>query len=72
MDIRKISVGADYKNNAMHYIVGQPVIGGRYTISAIVQSTEGYHIWITDDSETLLWKFFSAAMPVSVEFNINF
>ena len=26
--IRKISVGADYKNDAMHYSVGQEVYGG--------------------------------------------
>ena len=26
MDIRKISVGPDYKNGAMHYIVGQKVL----------------------------------------------
>ena len=26
--IRKISVGQDYKNEAMHYAVGQEVYGG--------------------------------------------
>ena len=26
--IRKISIGADYKNEAMHYSVGQQVYGG--------------------------------------------
>jgi len=26
MDVRKISIGADYKN-AMHYVVGQKVLG---------------------------------------------
>ena len=26
--IRKISIGADYKNEAMHYSVGQSVYGG--------------------------------------------
>ena len=26
--IRKISVGKDYKNDAMHYAVGQEVYGG--------------------------------------------
>ena len=26
--IRKISIGADYKNDAMHYSVGQEVYGG--------------------------------------------
>ena len=26
--IRKISIGADYKNEAMHYSIGQTVYGG--------------------------------------------
>ena len=26
--IRKISIGSDYKNDAMHYAVGQSVYGG--------------------------------------------
>lgn len=26
--IRKISIGADYKNEAMHYAIGQQVYGG--------------------------------------------
>ena len=26
--IRKISIGSDYKNDAMHYSVGQEVYGG--------------------------------------------
>jgi len=29
MDIRKISIGPDYKSGAMHYIVGQPVLNGK-------------------------------------------
>ena len=27
--IRKISIGSDYKNDAMHYSVGQQVYGGQ-------------------------------------------
>ena len=27
MDIRKISIGPNYKSDAMHYIVGQHVLG---------------------------------------------
>ena len=27
-NIRKISIGSDYKNDAMHYSVGQQVYGG--------------------------------------------
>ena len=33
--IRKISIGADYKNDAMHYALGQQVYGG-HTISHIL------------------------------------
>ena len=35
MDIRKISIGPDYKSGAMHYIVGQSVLGSAYTIHLI-------------------------------------
>ena len=46
MDIRKISIGADYKSGAMHYIVGQDVLGGSHTIH-LIQAVEGsYKIWI--------------------------
>ena len=36
--IRKISVGKDYKNDAMHYAVGQEVYGG-HTICDIIEET---------------------------------
>jgi hypothetical protein len=35
MDIRKISIGPNYKSDAMHYIVGQEVLGGKYFIHLI-------------------------------------
>lgn len=38
VDIRKISVGADYKNNAMHYLIGQPVLDKTYNICHISSS----------------------------------
>jgi len=72
MDIRKISIGADYKSGAMHYIVGQEVLGGKYAIHLIQQETESYKIWIIKDEEVLLWKEFKCTMPVSLEYNINF
>ena len=34
-DIRKISIGPDYKSGAMHYIVGQKVLGDSYEIRHI-------------------------------------
>ena len=39
--IRKISIGQDYKNEAMHYSVGQEVYGG-HTICDIIE--EDNHI----------------------------
>ena len=72
MDIRKISVGANYKD-AMHYIVGQPVIGGEYEIHLIkfYDDIDSYRIWISKGEEVVLWKEFKD-MPISIEYNINF
>ena len=49
MDIRKISIGADYKSGAMHYIVGQDVLGGTYKIHLIQQDNTSYKIWIINE-----------------------
>lgn len=72
MDIRKISVGADYKSGAMHYIVGQEVLGGNHKIHLIQQENQSFKIWIIKGEEVLLWKEFKTTMPVSLEYNINF
>lgn len=74
MDIRKISVGPDYMSGAMHYLVGQDVLGGKYTIHLIkyYEDTESFRIWIEKDDEVVLWKEFNRVMPVSIEYNINF
>jgi hypothetical protein len=39
--IRKISVGKDYKNDAMHYAVGQEVYGG-HTICDIIEEDDKF------------------------------
>jgi len=74
MDIRKISIGADYKSGAMHYIVGQEVLGGKYVIHLIQQdkSSGDIKIWVESNNEVVLWKQFNANMPFSIEYNINF
>tara|TARA_R100001224_G_scaffold61560_1_gene36756 strand:- start:85 stop:309 length:225 start_codon:yes stop_codon:yes gene_type:complete len=74
MDIRKISIGADYKSGAMHYIIGQDVLGGKYQIHLIQHDhkVDSYKIWIIQDEEILLWKEFKNTLPISLEFNINF
>ena len=74
MDIRKISIGPNYKSDAMHYIIGQDVLGGKYYIHLIqyVERSDSVKIWIKREGEILLWKEFNSNMPVSIEYNINF
>ncbi len=72
MDIRKISVGPDYKSGAMHYIVGQSVLNGEYKIHLIKLSNGELTIWIEREEEIILWKSFTSTMPISIEYNINF
>jgi ribosomal protein S4E len=73
-DIRKISVGAEYKN-AMHYIVGQKVLGETGEIYHIKhnQDSDSLLVYIINEkNEVLLWKEFRSSVPVSIEFNINY
>jgi hypothetical protein len=74
MDIRKISIGPDYKSGAMHYIVGQEVLGSSYRIHLIKLDTNtmSIKIWIEKNDEILLWKEFTDTVPISIEYNINF
>ena len=45
--IRKISIGSDYKNDAMHYSVGQEVYGGHKIAYIIFEDTDSsYNIFI--------------------------
>jgi hypothetical protein len=71
--IRKISIGSDYKNGAMHYIVGQDVLNGTHKIHHIGRdnATGNLEIWIERDDEVKKWKSFEN-MPVSTENNIDF
>lgn len=73
MDIRKISIGPNYKSDAMHYIVGQEVLNGSYTIHLIKYDTvrDSIKIWIERNDEILLWKEFTSTIPISIEYNIN-
>ena len=74
MQIRKISIGTDYKSGSMHYIVGQEILGGNYTIFLIEYDVdqESYIIFIKKKDEIIPWKSFNKNVPVCVEFNINF
>ena len=73
MDIRKISVGPDYKGGAMHYIVGQSVLSDTNEIHLIRQNDNSISIYIINKKgEIVLWKEFNSAMPISIEYNIHF
>jgi hypothetical protein len=75
MDIRKISVGPDYKGNAMHYIVNQDVLGGTHKVRHIKFEAETGEIKIyiiNDKDEVMLWKSFNHNMPISIEYNIEY
>jgi hypothetical protein len=74
MDIRKISIGPDYKGSAMHYIVGQRVLGDTNEIHLIKfdELKNSFKIFIINDKEeVVLWKEFNATIPVAIEYNIN-
>lgn len=69
--IRKISIGKDYKNEAMHYSVGQEVYGG-HTICDIIEEDEKFSIYIMKKEEILPWKDFNKNMGISVEYNLKY
>jgi hypothetical protein len=75
MDIRKISIGPDYKSSAIHYIVGQKVLGDSNEIHLIKRDNTNSSIKvyiINKKGEIVLWKEFNQAIPISIEYNINF
>jgi hypothetical protein len=74
VDIRKISIGPDFKSGAMHYIVGQEILNASHKIHLIQRDpkTLAIKVWIQREDEVLLWKEFNSNMPISIEFNINF
>ena len=74
-DIRKISVGPDYRAGAMHYIVGQVVLGDSCQVHKILRTKNetGFRVYVINKKEeVILWKEFNVSMPISIEFNIDF
>ena len=60
-NIRKISIGSDYKNDAMHYAVGQQVYGGHEIAYIILDEQDNsYNIYIKKNNEVLPWKKFNS------------
>jgi hypothetical protein len=69
--IRKISIGTNYKNDAMHYSVGQEVYGG-HSIVNIIEDEDKYSVYIEKNNEVLPWKEFNKNMAIAVEFDIQY
>lgn len=71
--IRKISVGVDYKNEAMHYSVGQQVYGGHEIAYILVDDEDSsYNVYIRKEDEVMPWKKFNHNMAVSVEYDLEY
>ena len=60
MEIRKISIGPDYKSGAIHYIKRDHISS---SIKIYIINKKG---------EIVLWKEFNQTIPTSIEFNIDF
>ena len=69
--IRKITIGKDYKIDAMHYSVGQEVYGG-HTICDIIEEDDKYSIYIRKEDLVIPWKDFNKNMAISVEYNLEY
>ena len=80
-DIRKISVGREYPDGAIHYQVGKTIRLQQtpFEISTIrvnkkIKEEEGrttYDIFIKNEEGTVLWKNVDG-LPVMIENNVNF
>lgn len=72
-NIRKISIGSDYKNDAMHYSIGQQVYGGHEISNILFDDTDNsYNIYIKKQNEVLPWKKFNQNMAISVEYDLEY
>mgnify|MGYP003135115282 FL=1 len=69
--IRKISIGKDYKNEAMHYSVDQEVYGG-HVIDCIVEEDDKFSVFIKKGDDVLPWKDFNKNMAIAVEYNLEY
>ena len=69
--IRKISVGKNYKTDAMHYAVGQEVYGG-HILCDILEDESKFSIFIKKNNDVLPWKDFNKNMAISVEYNLEY
>ena len=71
--IRKISIGSDYKNEAMHYSLKQQVYGGHEICYILFDENDNsYNIHIKKNNEVLPWKKFNSNMAISVEYDLEY
>ena len=71
--IRKISIGTDYKNEAMHYSVGHQVYGGHCICDILFDNKDNsYIIFIKKENEVIPWKKFNSNMAISIEYNLEY
>lgn len=71
--IRKISIGSDYKENAMHYSVHQEVYGGHKISHILFEEVDNsYNIFIKKSDEVMPWKKFNSNMAISVEYDLEY
>ena len=70
MDIRKISIGPDYKNGAMHYLVGQKILGDSNEIHLIKhdESINCILIYIINENLNPIYLFRKSTLQSNVEF----
>jgi len=71
--IRKISIGSDYKNEAMHYSIGQQVYGGHEIINIYLNIIDAsYTIYIKKGDEVMPWKNFNSNMAIAIEYDLEY
>jgi len=68
--IRKISIGKDYKNDAMHFSVGQEVYGN-HIIANIIEEEDKYSIYVKKGDALIPWKDFNKNMAISIEYDMQ-
>ncbi len=69
---RKISIGPDYKNEAMHYSVGQQVYGGHEITHILKREDKSCVIYIKSGDEVKPWKEFYPTMAIALEFDLEY
>lgn len=71
--IRKISIGSNYKNDAMHYSIGQEVYGNHNICNILFDEIDcSYNIYIKKDNEVLPWKKFNNNMAITIEYDLEY